>query len=163
MGKNYSSYMDATVQQYEKEITVARGQLDKLYQDYRELEALYNTTDEDIMQWDTEQDRVECAGSRAYGEWNGERFREYESYLYDTMGIVFRQYRSTYEAMQEELWIKMDEIAKSIGNYEDQIANLESRKAGYQKTKTNEKKQAKNTAVKAVSAKPVVMQINRKG
>ncbi len=162
MGRNYSSYMDATVQQYERELSVARGQLDKLYQDYRELEALYNTTDEDIMQWDTEQDRVENAGSGVYGEWNGEWFREYDSYLYDTMGIVFGQYRSTYEAMQEELWLKMNEIKQSISGYEDQIAYLDRKKSGYQKAKTDEKQKAKNTAVRTVAAKPAVMQIHRK-
>lgn len=162
MGRNYSSYMDATVQQYERELSVAKGQLNKLYQDYRDLEALYNTTDEDIMQWDTEQDRVEHAGSCVEGAWDGQRCLEYDSYLYDTMGIVFRQYRSTYEAMQEELWLKMNEISQSISNYEDQIAYLDRKKSGYQKAKTDEKQKAKNTAVRTVAAKPAVMQIHRK-
>lgn len=62
MGRNgYTAYTDATVQRYNRDLSVAQGQLNKLYDDYRELESLYNGLDEDIMQWDTEQDHVEQA------------------------------------------------------------------------------------------------------
>ena len=51
MGRNgYTAYTDATVQRYNRDLSVAQGQLNKLYDDYRELESLYNGLDEDIMQ-----------------------------------------------------------------------------------------------------------------
>ena len=48
MGRNgYTAYTDATVQRYNRDLSVAQGQLNKLYDDYRELESLYNGLDED--------------------------------------------------------------------------------------------------------------------
>ena len=85
MGRNgYTAYTDATVQRYNRDLSVAQGQLNKLYDDYRELESLYNSLDEDIMQWDTEQDHVEQATDQQ-GVWKGERRNKYDEYLWDTM------------------------------------------------------------------------------
>ena len=154
MGRNgYTAYTDATVQRYNRDLSVAQGQVNKLYDDYRELESLYNGLDEDIMQWDTEQDHVEQATDQQ-GVWKGERRNKYDEYLWDTMGIVFQQYTSTYEQMKEQIFVKMNEISQSISSYESEIQKMRFMKDQYQRKEYNKKQQWKAaSAVNDLSAR----------